>query len=1316
MEDGPEHDVSVSTLLDDAKVAGILASNPNSLVQHVEQLCQQSDDAGKSKAALMASNALLQVLGVAPRTVEKQVLHYFASHPSPASLLLANASDASDGFDLTVDDIVLCGESMMVGLHVSSGLCRLWDWSDVAGLFEYPETRAYAKVCLELVLNIRGIGRSIEELGHSEEKDIAAHLEWREILARKHSYRSAVYRQGPPRREEGGSGERPLSVAGRQPAVGTESTSGFYPTQSQRESLWQVETALSVGSSAVSLEGPPSCGKSVLIEHLARKFGQEDFITIHLDDQMDSKTLLGGYVCTAKPGEFAWAPGPVVRAMRHGSWLVLENINLASPEVVTMISSLAKTTRVEISSRGETVVAVDGFRILATCTSFPRTGAGAHHHLLKAMLSNFVRIQISEISREDKFLILENLNPAVSPLLARAIAIGEVLSTGTVFIGSKSGADPKRPIRLERTFTFRDMIKWAKRMAFFWSKVLVGMPQVPREQVERDVSMVPLVGREASFIEFADCTCLSISSSEARTSMLMMIAELLALPASVVEEYQRLSKPQLTFHGGVTQIGRASICSTSAGISTVKGAKSTKSEKLSASGSSLNGSVHQLSASFAQTGAAMRLMERLSAAIQMKESILLVGETGVGKTTVIQEIAKLSGKKFAVINLSQQTDSSDLIGGFRPKVPGEGIIDMLPDFVDLIKSTWKKGDNEEFLSRVVKLGQKRKWTQLLKAYKAAIKKWSNSSKGAFHASEDGAGSEKGGQSHRNRADKTMKSSVSKAVGRKRQRDDIEASELDNRWYEFGLKADEMQATASLMERGFAFGFTEGVLVKAFREGWWLLLDEINLAPTEVLERITGLLDSHHGWILTERGDEHEIKRHPEFRIFGAMNPATDSGKKSLPPLVRDRFTEFWVDEPTEKEDLLTIVSQHLGPLAYQAPVQGIVDLYATVKRLSMGTLQDGAGVRPVYNLRTLTRALEYARATADTYGIRRALVDGFSMSFQTQLDAKSSSEIDTLIESYLLPPGTSIKSIVRSSPEAPSSKHILFDHYWVEGGDLEPVDGGTFIATPTVKINLRNLARAVLLKKYPILLQGPTSSGKTSLVSHLAEVTGHKCIRINNHEHTDIQEYLGTYMSDAHGRLVFSEGPLVQALRHGHWVILDELNLAPSEVLEALNRLLDDNRELFVPELQEVVTPHRHFMLFATQNPPGIYAGRKTLSKAFRSRFLELHVDDIPDDELHEIIEKRCAVAPSYAKKMISVMRELQRRRSVSNVFAGKHGYITPRDLFRWANRPAVGYDELAANGFFVLGERLRNAVDKEAVQAILEKQLKAKVRFNASP
>ena len=64
----------------------------------------------------------------------------------------------------------------------------------------------------------------------------------------------------------------------------------------------------------------------------------------------------------------------------------------------------------------------------------------------------------------------------------------------------------------------------------------------------------------------------------------------------------------------------------------------------------------------------------------------------------------------------------------------------------------------------------------------------------------------------------------------------------------------------------------------------------------------------------------------------------------------------------------------------------------------------------------------------------------------------------------------------------------------------------------------------------------------------------------------------------------------------------------------------------------------------------GIYGGRKVLSRAFRSRFLELNVGDIPDGELATILEQRCALAPSYAAKLVAVMRELYRQRQVGSL------------------------------------------------------------------
>jgi midasin len=112
------------------------------------------------------------------------------------------------------------------------------------------------------------------------------------------------------------------------------------------------------------------------------------------------------------------------------------------------------------------------------------------------------------------------------------------------------------------------------------------------------------------------------------------------------------------------------------------------------------------------------------------------------------------------------------------------------------------------------------------------------------------------------------------------------------------------------------------------------------------------------------------------------------------------------------------------------------------------------------------------------------------------------------------------------------------------------------------------------------------------------------------------------------------------------------------------------------------------------------------LSRAFRNRFVELHVDDIPETELETILAQRCSIPPSYCKKLVAVMKDLQRHRQGTRVFAGKHGYITLRDLFRWAERRPNGYQELAEEGYLLLGERLRRDDEKEVIRAALEKHL----------
>lgn len=67
-----------------------------------------------------------------------------------------------------------------------------------------------------------------------------------------------------------------------------------------------------------------------------------------------------------------------------------------------------------------------------------------------------------------------------------------------------------------------------------------------------------------------------------------------------------------------------------------------------------------------------------------------------------------------------------------------------------------------------------------------------------------------------------------------------------------------------------------------------MLDEINLASAETLQCLSGLLEGDGSLALYEKGDFEPIKRHEQFRLMAAMNPATDVGKKQLPPGIRNR--------------------------------------------------------------------------------------------------------------------------------------------------------------------------------------------------------------------------------------------------------------------------------------------------------------------------------------------------------------------------------------------------------------------------------------------
>nr|CDS31811.2 midasin [Hymenolepis microstoma] len=1056
--------------------------------------------------------------------------------------------------------------------------------------------------------------------------------------------------------------------------------------------------------------GPVGCGKSSIIDFLA-KFRHAKTLKMQISEQTDTKALLGAYCCSNSPGVFIWRPGCLTHCMNTGKWLILEDVDKGSADLPILLSPLLRSGKDSSSqvihpNTGEPILRHPDFRLILTLRTISSPlGYSDYASQLDIYLNNCSVIYMNGMPADIIEQIIQKYNPNLVPLARRLLSGFSLLK----HIGTPSGNN-------QRTVCSRDFFKFISRI---------------RNTVD---------GSKDSALELylnaLDCFVCSQTPSSAQDEVAVHLGGLFNFTREEASKIWLSRRPELCLNRALTRVeaGRAII--------------------------PIRKSIHwelQLTKSpstqvFADTRLACTLVERLAVAVSNSEPVLLVGETGTGKTSSIQHLALMAGRRLRVLNLNQQSDSVDLLGGFKP-VDSRALINPLREkFESLFVRTFRLESNRNFLGHIQSCATAGRWLDLLTLLKhpatLAIRKLS---------------------APQNKETETITNKDDSGSG---QQQKATLEEWQSLLAELETFESRLSASSQASENGgisstsFAFAFIEGTLVRSLEKGDWLLLDEINLAPAELLDCLACLLDSSRGSVtLIDRGDLEPVRRHPDFHLFAAMNPSTDVGKRDLPMGLRNRFTEIRVAElepgtsSADREDLALLIRTYLVALSPTASqVSAVVQLYAALKQAANERLIDGVGQRPCFSLRTLCRAL--TEASRGYHGsFLRSLYEGFYFSFGSQVGRASRPLLERLIISYLLTttkhsPGTkndkaalARQFLSKPLPQPPlrdgDRGYVQVEGYWVPQGPLKILEEKddavrrSYVLTETVRGNLKDLARVVSAAgSLPVLLQGETSVGKTSLITFLAARVGQVCHRINNHEHTDLQTYLGAYTAasatsacknagNGSGAvpLVFQEGIFVQAMKQGHWIILDELNLAPTEILEALNRVLDENRELFITETQEMVKAHPHFRVFATQNPPGLYAGRKVLSRALRNRFVELHFDALPRAELEVILEHRSALPRSRAAKMVEVMHQLHLIRRSSDIFRGKDGFITLRDLFRWGERYRLAtcnqgkenelfdWDAyLAEQGYLLLAGRARYADEAKAVADVIQKVFKKQV------
>jgi len=113
------------------------------------------------------------------------------------------------------------------------------------------------------------------------------------------------------------------------------------------------------------LKGPTGCGKTRLVEHMARRLGV-GLHSVSCHEDMTASDLLGRFLLVG--GDTTWVDGPLTRAVREGGICYLDEIVEARPDAVVAIHSVADHRR-ELSLErlgGTTVQAAPGFQLVVS--------------------------------------------------------------------------------------------------------------------------------------------------------------------------------------------------------------------------------------------------------------------------------------------------------------------------------------------------------------------------------------------------------------------------------------------------------------------------------------------------------------------------------------------------------------------------------------------------------------------------------------------------------------------------------------------------------------------------------------------------------------------------------------------------------------------------------------------------------------------------------------------------------------------------------------------------------------------------------------
>ena len=213
-----------------------------------------------------------------------------------------------------------------------------------------------------------------------------------------------------------------------------------------------------------------------------------------------------------------------------------------------------------------------------------------------------------------------------------------------------------------------------------------------------------------------------------------------------------------------------------------------------------------------------------------------------------------------------------------------------------------------------------------------------------------------------------------------------------------------------------------------------------------------------------------------------------------------------------------------------------------------------------------------------------------------------------------------------------------------------------------------------------LFVTGPTGSGKTSGVCEIAARLNWPVQQLTAHGRMELADLIGHHalVSSAPGQapvMQFMYGPLSIAMREGHILLINEVDMLDPAELSGLNDVLEGRPLVISQNGGEVIKPHAMFRIIVTGNSTGagddtgLYQGVLMQNIAAMDRYRFTRVDYMTSEAENLLLSKVTPNLPQILREgMVKIANEV-RKLFVGDETSG--GQLTTtmstRTVVRWA-------------------------------------------------